>query len=105
MYVNYAGIARFGFAIYAEAKYLVKDIKKIYQEYQKRCESTNAPDIDFEALRYLSLTAEQAAILHSLEYFKVKYDVQPEKDANVRKRKKNGWTHEQKSMVPHGRVV
>lgn len=87
LYVNYAGVARFGFAIYAEAKYVVKDIKKIYREYQNRCESTNEPDIDFEALEYLSLTANQAAILHSLEFFKVQYDVQTEKDAKIRKRK------------------
>ncbi len=90
LYVNYAGIARFGFTISAEAKYVVKDLKKIYQEYQNRRNSEREPDVDFKALEYLSLTAEQAKILHSLKFFKVQYDIQNETDEKD-KAQKGKW--------------
>lgn len=78
--INYAGIGHFVIACVADEKYIVKDLKKIYQAYIDKNKTTEQYAIDFRAFEYLSLTEKQARLLDSLMYQKVLYDIQNTKD-------------------------
>lgn len=91
--INYVGVGRFVIALGAEAKYVIKDAKKLYQAYRERLNVVGEPIIDFDALDYLALTPEQAKILMSLKKQKVLFDIERTDDAEI-KALKNEWLSE-----------
>ena len=91
--INYVGVGRFVIALGAEAKYVIKDAKKLYQAYRERLNVVGEPIIDFDALDYLALTPEQAKILTSLKKQKVLFDIERTDDAET-KASKNEWLSE-----------
>ena len=91
--INYVGVGRFVIALGAEAKYVIKDVKKLYHAYRERLDVVGEPVIDFEALDYLALTPEQAKILLSLKRQKVLFDIENTADEAV-KTSKSEWLSE-----------
>lgn len=91
--INYVGVGRFVIALGAEAKYVIKDIKKLYHAYRERLNVVGEPIIDFDALDYLALTPEQAKILLSLKRQKTLYDIEHTTDEKS-KAEKGDWLSE-----------
>ncbi len=95
--VSFVGLGKFVFAVRSDAKYILKDFDKIRQAYAQRCAKADQPaaSSDFDALSNLALTSEQAAILLSLKYYKVQYDIQNEKkdaDRAIKEQWLAAWT-------------
>lgn len=91
--INYVGVGRFVIALGAEAKYVIKDVKKLYHAYRERLDVVGEPVIDFDALDYLALTPEQAKILLSLKRQKTLFDIENTADEAV-KTSKSEWLSE-----------
>lgn len=91
--INYVGVGRFVIALGAEAKYVIKDVKKLYHAYRERLDVIGEPVIDFDALDYLALTPEQAKILLSLKRQKVLFDIGNTADEAVKAAKRE-WLSE-----------
>lgn len=70
--INYFGIGRFAIALVADGKYIAEDIKTLCHKISKQY---NLENPYFYELEYLKLDYIKTQALHSLQYQKIKYDI------------------------------
>lgn len=75
--LNYVGIARFGIACVADAKYIAEDVREAYRKYQENQRRKFAKENEqlFKEYKFLSLDESKLRLLYSLESHLVMYDI------------------------------
>ena len=88
--VNIPGIGRFAFALKSDAKYIFQDIKAKYDSYQNKVYTVHRELYSIPEWNTLSVTADQAVLLYSLEYQMLQHDLRNTK-AQKAVEKKQHW--------------
>ncbi len=89
--INYFGIGRFAIALVADGKYIAEDIKTLCHKISKKY---NLENPYFYELEYLKLDYIKTQALHSLQYQKIKYDINQtskEKEKEEKEKWLNCW--------------
>ena len=94
--INYFGIGRFAIALVADGKYIVEDVKILCQSFSKKY---NLENPYFSELEYLKLDYIKTQALHSLQYQKIKYDINKTTNEKLISEKEKWLSYWKKSIL------